>query len=617
MTINSLIPVKPHSQILSDIGNMVAADDGYIVLDVEGNTKDPRADPEHLLLGFSYAYKLNKDLISGYVPINHHFDNVSESTINTFRIIMRDCQHLKPICHNIKYDGVVFKKRLGVDILSKDFYDTMLMAHMVDENLPSKALDYVSKAYGGKPKNKTDAQAKLAEAFGWELIPTNLMYDYSTNDAIITYELFEKLLKKFNQQFDNKLWETERDWVRFIVAVEACGVSLDHEFINEEIKFGEERLSEQKSILGGNPGSPKFLSTLLFERLGLPVVKTSPKTGKPSFDKEAMAKYEEMLENRTKFDEIVEVQGLQETKDTSVQDTARRILEYRGWQKTVSSNYRAYLELESTDKRLRPNYKIHGTSSSRLSCEKPNLQQIPRESENRWNGHLKKAFVPKEGYKLWEFDYSNLELRIMAIYAEQENLLEALRKGFKPFDVMAEQVGMVRQDVKQLAYMTGYGAGIGRISSFFGVSESQARQMREQFFAQYPKFRIFSQNAGARAAKRGYVRMWTGRRRHFPQMKNEFGENIRMGSHKAMNSIVQGGAAELVKYAGIELGKRIDWKDCTINLQIHDSYATEIKIGTEDYWIPVIKETMENVEAYCPEFGVCPFPVEVKEWGRE
>lgn len=607
MTTQTLIPVKTNSEIISDIGNMASADNGFVVLDIEGDEKDVRADPNSITLGFSYAYRLRTEMVSGYIPIHHYAHNVPSEYIETFKAIAKVTPNFSPICHNIKYDLVGFKNDLGIDLLDCNFYCTMLMAHMVDENLPNKGLDYVSKVYGGKPKNKTDAQKKLAEAFGWELVPINLMYDYSTNDSIITYELFEKLLKQCKKEFPNweELWTKEREWVRFIIAVEACGVSLDHDFIRKEIEIGDRRLDAIRDELGGNPGSPKFLATLLFEKLGLPIVKTTPK-GKPCFDKEAMAKYEEMLEERAIHEEDNELEN---------ESTAAKILEYRGWQKTVSSNYRAYLELESPDKRLRPNYKIHGTTSTRLSCEKPNLQQIPRESDKRWNGHLKKAFIPQEGYRLWEFDYSNLELRIMAVYAEQENLLKALRQGLKPFDVMAEQLVWPRQNVKTFVYMTGYGAGIDKIARTFMINSNASQTMREEYFTQYPGFKDFANDARDRANMRGYVKLWTGRRCHFPYVYVEdVGKKVRIGTHKAMNRIVQGGGAELVKHAGIAVGKKIDWNECTINLQIHDSYVAEIKKGTEDKWIPIIKETMEDVGSYCTDFAVCPFPVETKEW---
>src|SRR5258708_14765821 len=116
------------------------------------------------------------------------------------------------------------------------------------------------------------------------------------------------------------------------------------------------------------------------------------------FDKYAMEEYELLLA-------------------ASDNETAGLVLEYRGWFKTVSSNYKAYLDLLSPDGFLRPNYKVHGTRTRRLSCEKPNLQQIPRSTPKRWNGNLKKAFVARRGYTLSELYYVQLEFRHAAGYS--------------------------------------------------------------------------------------------------------------------------------------------------------------------------------------------------------
>lgn len=139
----------------------------------------------------------------------------------------------------------------------------------------------------------------------------------------------------------------------------------------------------------------------MIDELKLPVVKRSPKTGAPSFDKEAMTIYDEMLEHRDN-------------------PTANLIKQYRGWQKSVTSNYLPYVELLSLDGRLRPNYKLHGTKTGRMSCEKPNLQQIPRVSNKPWNGKMKAAFIPEDDFELWEFDYSQLELRLGTAYAKKK-----------------------------------------------------------------------------------------------------------------------------------------------------------------------------------------------------
>jgi DNA polymerase-1 len=581
--------VKTEAEYLADIGNMKHAYKGAVVLDIEGNTKDVRADPKSLTLGLSYSYRLDSrdgPKTSGYLPFHHAYGNLPESYLSVLRETLHNSS-LHVIHHNAKYDLVGLKNNLGIDLLGTEFYCTLLMGHFVNENMIDKSLDAMSRRYGGKPKNKTEAFSKIASAFGWEYIPIDMMSEYSTNDSEITDDLFWKLLPDFNAQGFQELWEIERDWIRFLIQVESTGISIDEELCESETQVGTEEMERTAEQLGGNPASPKFLGKLLTD-LGIPLKKT-PK-GNPSFNKEAMAEYEIHLEAQQN-------------------PMAKLVQKFRGWQKTVSTNYKAYLRLLSPDRRLRPNYKIHGARTSRLSCEDPNLQNIPRVSEHRWNGRLKRAFVGRTGYTLWEADYSNLELRMAAVYSQDETLLTTFLLGLKPFDVMAQKLGWPRHDCKTFTYTVLYGGGDDRVATVFRTGLNRAKAMRAEFFAAYPELQRFNKEATHRAETRGYVKLWTGRRRHFEYPESE--------GYKAMNSIFQGGVAEIVKRKGIELGRTIDWDECKVLLQIHDSYVFEIKNGTEGYWHPKIQSIMESVGDLSPFFKKIPFPVSIKKWGEE
>jgi DNA polymerase-1 len=372
--------------------------------------------------------------------------------------------------------------------------------------------------------------------------------------------------------------------------MEAVGIAVDLGQIESEIVTGELRMAELVDILGGNPGSPKFLAKLFFDDLHLPVVKISEKTSKPSFDKYAMEEYELLLA-------------------ASDNETAGLVLEYRGWAKTVSSNYKAYLDLLSPDGYLRPNYKVHGTRTRRLSCEKPNLQQIPRSTPKRWNGNLKKAFIARPGYTLYEFDYAQLELRLAAVYSGDETLLHAFRSKINIFTAMASVLGWLRHDCKTFTYTILYGGGDRRVSVVFKVTPGRAHRMREEFYESYPALRTIQKKAAHLATVRGYLKLWTGLRRHFLDPESD--------AHKAFNSLTQGGAAEIVKHTGIKLGKTVDWDECKVLLQVHDSYVCEIKNGTEDYWIPIVRGVMEDVGSLNEAFKACPFTVEAKQWATD
>lgn len=583
--------MKTESEYLADIGNMKHAHKGIVVLDIEGDTRDVRADPDSLTLGLSYSYRLDSrdgPKTSGYLPFYHANGNLPETYLQILRdTLLNNGKPLHIVHHNAKYDLVGLKHDLGIDLLDTPFFCTLLMGHFVNENMVDKSLDAMSRRYGGKPKNKTEVFSKISKFFGWEYIPIEMMSEYSTNDSEITDDLFWKLLPEFNSQGFQELWEVERDWIRFLIQVEAAGISIDEELCESEIKVGTEEMEKATEQIGGNPASPKFMEQLLTS-LGIPIVRT--KKGNPSFNKEAMKEYEIHLEAQQN-------------------PLAQLVLKFRGWQKTVSTNYKAYLRLLSPDRRLRPNYKIHGTVTSRLSCEDPNLQNIPRVSEHRWNGRLKKAFIARPGYTLWEGDYSNLELRMAAVYSNDETLLTTFLLGLKPFDVMAQKLRWPRHDCKTFTYTVLYGGGNDRVATVFRTGISRAKQMRAEFFAAYPGLQRFSKEAAHRAETRGYVKLWTGRRRHFEYPESE--------GYKAMNSIFQGGGAEIVKRKGIEIGKAIDWDECKVLLQVHDSYVFEVKNGTENYWIPKLQGIMESVGDLSPFFRKIPFPVNFKLWGQE
>lgn len=391
------------------------------------------------------------------------------------------------------------------------------------------------------------------------------------------------------------LWEWEQDFIRCMMYVQHNGVTVDKERSVKRALQGEAILEEIRSEIKWNPGSPKQLGEFLLGEMGYPVLKETP-NGQPSFDKYAMEEYEIMLEH-----------------DGS--DIASKIMRYRGWQKTVSSNYRAYLKMMNRKTHLlHPNYKVHGTRTGRLSCEKPNLQQIPKETEKEWNGDLKKAFITRlvgfnEGSYLVEIDYSQLELRLAAAYAQEEALIDVFIEERDIFDEMAEQLGWSRFNTKTFSYATLYGGGIRRIRTIFGVNDATAADMRREFFRQYPGLQKVMRRAGQVVKQDGFVEYWTGRRRHFDREE---------GAHKAFNAVIQGGAFEIVKRAMVRLYFYLQQTGLASKvkmvLQVHDSVVFEIDNSLS--WNEIVPKLVEIMTDIREPFGV-PFTVEAKIWGSK
>lgn len=383
------------------------------------------------------------------------------------------------------------------------------------------------------------------------------------------------------------LWEIESDFIRLIYKLKQTGIKIDREFCYPKIKQGDEILDSIKSELGWNPASPKQLGKFLLEDMGYPVLERTDK-GNPSFNKSAMEKYDELLAN----------------DDSPV---ANQVFRYRGWQKTVSSNYRPYIRLADKNDILHPNYKVHGTKTCRLSCELPNLQQIPRSSGNEWNGDLKHAFIPEfDNRILIEFDFSQLEFRLAAVYARELELLEIFNSDADIFDEMASRLGWTRQDIKTLCYATIYGSGIKGLAKTFGINREAAADRYNEFHSTWPGFKKISDRATHVMKNQGYVEYWSGRRRH---IKN------RNDHHKAFNSTVQGGAFEIVKRSGLRLNEKM-FNDHKMRLTVHDSYLLEMPVA--DYNDKVCKKISSILEDVpeSKELGV-KFRTEYKIWGEK
>jgi DNA polymerase I len=540
-------------------------------------------------IGISAAYYIpGYGIVSNYFPFRH--GDGEDLDLDVLDELKKWFTQFKGTIyfHNAKFD-LESLKTLGINYTGR-FKCTMLMAHLINENYPfSKSLDACTQHYlndaGKKRSEEFEAWIKY---FGWpdpngKMMPTSMMAEYAAYDADLTLRLGEHLESFFKGL--NDYWTVQKEpFVRLIAQMERNGVKVDTELCKRQIVIGEYQMGEILEILGYDNLGPIALSDLLFKRLKLPVVKQT-KTGAPCFDKEAMGIYDQILER-------------------SDNETAQHVLSYRGWQKSVSSNYRPYLELLSPDGRLRPNYKLHGTKTGRLSCERPNLQQIPRVSDKPWNGQMKAAFVPDSGFELWEYDFAQLELRLATAYAGEIALIEAFEAGRDVFIEMSEQIGMPRHDTKTLVYTIQYGGGVKRLTHVFGISPDRAAEIRDNFYNTYPGFRRISNLAANRVKAGKPIKVWSGRYRHFQFGKDE--------AHKAFNSAIQGGAADIMERAMLRVTPLVS-DECRMLLQIHDSIVVEIRSDRVEYYVPLIKQAMEAV----PEpFGV-KFAVDAKKWGSK
>lgn len=550
-------------------------------LDTESTGLKIKDGTDHLT-GVSLAYRGGPLYFSKYFPFFHKIgNNLPVSYLNKIQELIKT----KPISvHNITHDIAAGKTR-GLDLtVSPMIYDPMMECHFINEEEYSKRLDYLSKKYLGEEKYR-DEITQWTNIFGWANVPSFLMEQYAAKDAELHLKLHEYFWPLLQEEELDALWPLEQEFLKLLSKMMSYGVKVNQVFCHEQIELGTKRMIEIENELGFIPSKSSELKPYLLDVLKLPILKVSTLTGEPSFNRNVMVEYEHMLEHR---------------KNPS----AKLVLEYRGWQKTISSFYKSILNFISEDGRVRANFKAHQARTTRLSAENPAIQCIPKESKQTWNGKAKEAFIPEEGFDLIEADYSQLEFRLEAEYSEEESLREAFSDPSRDvFNEMSKRIGMPRFETKTFKYATGYGAGPGRISAIFNITLEEAMEIRTQYRNSYPGIYRATTLAKQLAESRGFVRYWTGRRRHLSQYD----------SSKAFNSLMQGGGAEIVKRVMIRLDKEICEPSkglIRIVLQVHDSIWFEIHKSLTAQVIPKIREIMTDL----PQFKT-PFAVDIHKVG--
>lgn len=477
-----------------------------------------------------------------YIPIAHNSWMVKEN-IN-FSLPPDFFHGPVVIFHNAKFDLAVLKK-LGLTFPGK-FYDTMLMAHLIDENRFSYGLDSISTSLIGFAKAKEQQRVMKK---GWDEMPAYLMGIYAELDAKLTLRCYEVMKKAF--EVYEEVWEKDAEFLLCLQDIEERGLIVDRETAFELQAKCKERIASIQGELGFDPAKTKTLHERLFSEppfgYGIRITHRTP-GGKPQVN-------ERFLQSCNH-----PVAGL--------------ILEWRGLQKALTSYYNPYIDLTENTPRIHASFKMHGTVTGRLSCENPNLQQIPRE------GYVKKLFLAEPDFELWEFDYRNIEMRLAAVYSEEDILLETFRVEGDIHQRTADELGISRQHAKVINFLVIFGGQEGALAYNLGIPLREAEKILAKYKALYKKlFKTFDQ-AERTALNQGYVRLWTGRRRHFPY-KSE--------CRKAFNSVIQGGAFNIIKYSMVDLRQQ----GFVMVNQVHDSVWIQLP-KTQLHLVKKVQETMED-----------------------
>ncbi len=500
------------------------------------------------IVGFSFAF----DNKAYYVPINHFYLGVNKqiSQKRALKAIEKILQK-KVIGHNLKFD---FKMLKSYNLNPKDpFADTMILSWLL--NPDSKVgLDSNVKDYLGHSNIKYKEIVKKGENFSNVDIKTAAKY--AGEDAFVTLKLYEKLDKLL---WDEVRWDfeaIEMKLINILADMEREGIKVDIEYLEEVEKNLKNKLNSLTKEIYSlakeefNIKSPKQLGRILFEKLKLPPKKKT-KTGYST---------DEKVLNSLK----------------SKHPIIPKILEYRRLDKLLSTYVIPLKEYAKKDKehKIYTNFLQTGTATGRLASKNPNLQNIPVEKEI----NIRNAFYTDKLFV--SLDYSQIELRLLAHFSGDENLIEAfledkdihLETAIKIFGKNEAQ--KYRQIAKSINFGLIYGMGAKKLSETINVSLSEAKEFIEKYLASFPKVKEFIEKTKEEVKQKGYIETLFKRRRFFDFSIANKGL-IAAYEREAVNSIFQGSAADIIKKAMVDIKK--EFPSSKMLLQIHDELIFEIE----------------------------------------
>lgn len=397
------------------------------------------------------------------------------------------------------------------------------------------------------------------------------------------FELYSPILEKLNETESlSLLKDIEMPAAAVLADMELVGFKIDREGIKrygERLAELERELAERIYYAAGgefNINSPKQLGEVLFERLGLP----SGKKTKTGYSTGA-----EVLEKLRPYSPIIE-----------------DILDYRQVAKLRSTYAEGLLRQADDSGRIHTTFKQTGTATGRLSSTEPNLQNIPIKTEL---GHeFRRYFIPEnENYILIDADYSQIELRILAHISGDENMIEAFASGkdihastaSKIFGVSADSVTVeMRKRAKAVNFGILYGMGDFRLSNDLHIPIKQAKQYIESYLAGYPKIAEYLERVKMQAREQGYVTTMMGRRRYIPELAGKNKNLQAFGERVAMNSPIQGSAADIIKLAMINVSKKLEAIDARLILQVHDELLIESSRDCAEKAMEILQTEMEK-----------------------
>jgi len=547
-----------------------------------------------------------------YVPVRSPEPEAHLSehdALDGLRAVLEDPD--RPKCgHNLKYDLLVLR-RAGVELRGVDF-DSMVASYLVDPARSSHGLDALALALLGYSCTPiSDLIGSGAKQRTFDTVPLDVATEYAAEDADISLRLRDVLLPQLKAMgLASLAADVETPLVEVLAELQWNGIRVDPEELDRQAERLTQRLEELRERIVDeaprefNPDSPKQLAGLLFNKADDPNL---PGLGlKPL--------------KRTKTGYSTDIEVLEKlAADASVEtEIPKLILEHRQLSKLVGT-YLAALkdEIHPETGRIHASFNQTVAATGRLSSSDPNLQNIPIRTDI--GREIRKAFVAPDGRALISADYSQIELRMLAHLSQDEALTEAFRSGQDIHRAVAAQIHEVepeevtdqqRSGAKMVNFGIVYGVTPFGLARRLGIGEKEAGTIIDEYKARFPGITTFLQECVEQAQRHGYVETILKRRRPIPQLESRQPQQRSLGERMAINSVVQGSAADLIKLAMLDLHRRLSehaphWRraagmdeapevpDVLMLLQIHDELVFEAPRERAEEARDLIKARME------------------------
>lgn len=533
------------------------------------------------LVGMSFAIKENE---AYYVPVPA-MKNEAQKVVDRFREVLGN-GNIGKIGHNIKYD-IMIMMRYGVEI--KGEIDDTMVAHYLLQPEMRHGMDYLAEVLmkyqtihieqliGGKGKGQLNMRD----------VPVSKVAEYAAEDADVTLKMYNILMPQLDEYGVMPLYRNvEMPLVSVLARMEMCGVLIDDfvlaqtgEQMNGELDDIEREI---KKLAGDsiNISSPRQVGELLFDTLHLVDKPKKTKTGQYVTDEETL----EQLRN--------------------LHPVVGKILEYRGVKKLLSTYIEALPRLINPKTgRVHTSFNQTVTATGRLSSSNPNLQNIPVRGEQ--GREIRKAFIPTDGWRFISADYSQVELRLMAHFSQDENLLKAFRDDKDVHSATASTlfgVGIddvtsdMRRRAKTINFGIIYGMSVFGMSERMSISRAEAKNFIDSYFANFSGVKRYMDDAIEKAKVNGYVETLLHRRRYLPDINSKNGNVRGFAERNAINAPIQGTAADIIKIAMVRIDERLRRENMRAEmiLQVHDELNFNCPPDEVERLKVILREEMEG-----------------------